>query len=112
MKDWKRVLVAGSAGASVILLLKGKTAAGLLVAGVGVATLASEYPEKFADVRDHLPDYAERGTKYLDLISGVVQRLAEARRPPLQLVRRPPPRLADTKEGCPISRAFCEKWGS
>ncbi len=80
MKDWKRVLVAGSAGASVILLLKGKTAAGLLVAGVGVATLASEYPEKFADVRDHLPDYAERGTKYLDLISGVVQRLAEARR--------------------------------
>jgi hypothetical protein len=77
MKDWKRVLVAGSAGTGVILLLKGKTAAGLLVAGVGIATLASEYPEKFAEVRDHLPDYAERGTKYLDLISGVMQRIAQ-----------------------------------
>lgn len=76
MKDWKRVLVAGSAGTSVILLLKGKTAAGLLVAGVGIATLASEYPEKFADVRDHLPDYAARGTQYLDLIAGIVQRVA------------------------------------
>ena len=77
MKDWKRVLVAGTAGTSVILLLKGKTAAGLLVAGVGIATLASEYPEKFAEVRDHLPDYAERGTKYLDLVTGVMERLTQ-----------------------------------
>jgi len=77
MKDWKRLLVAGSAGASVILLLKGKTAAGLLVAGVGIATLASEYPEKFADVRDHLPEYAERGTRYLDLISKTVEKIGE-----------------------------------
>lgn len=75
MEDWKRVLVAGSAGASVVLLLKGKTAAGLLVAGVGVATLASEYPEKFADVRDNLPEYAERGTRYLEMISKVVDRV-------------------------------------
>lgn len=78
MKDWKRVLVAGTAGTSVILLLKGKTAAGLLVAGVGIATLASEYPEKFADIRDHLPDYAERGTKYLDLIAGAMDRLRQS----------------------------------
>lgn len=82
MQDWKRVMVAGSAGASVILFLKGKTAAGLLVAGVGIATLASEYPEKFADVRDHLPDYATQGTRYLDLISRVVERIAAGRRNP------------------------------
>jgi hypothetical protein len=77
MKDWKRVLVAGTAGTSVILLLKGKTSAGLLVAGVGIATLASEYPDKFAEVRDHLPDYAERGSKYLDLITGVMERVTQ-----------------------------------
>ncbi|HKS76211.1 MAG TPA: hypothetical protein VJQ82_23565 [Terriglobales bacterium] len=75
MEDWKRVVVAGSAGASVVLLLKGKTAAGLLVAGVGIATLASEYPEKFAEVRDNLPEYAERGTRYLEMISNVVERI-------------------------------------
>jgi len=76
MEDWKRLLVAGSAAASVILLLKGKTAGGLLVAGVGLATLASEYPDEFAEFRDNLPDYADRGTKYLELVSGVVQRIA------------------------------------
>jgi hypothetical protein len=76
MEDWKRLLVAGSAAASVILLLKGKTTGGLLAAGVGLATLASEYPDEFADFRDHLPDYAERGTKYLALVSGVVERVA------------------------------------
>jgi hypothetical protein len=75
MEDWKRVMVAGSAAASVILLLKGKTAAGLVVAGVGIATVASEYPEKFADVRDNLPEYAERGTRYLETISKVVERI-------------------------------------
>ena len=75
MEDWKRVLVAGSAGASVVLLLKGKTAAGLLVGGIGIATLASEYPEKFADVRDNLPEYAERGTRYLEMISKVAERI-------------------------------------
>ncbi len=76
MQDWKRVMVAGSAGLSVILFLKGKTAAGLLVAGAGIATLASEYPEKFALVRDHLPEYADRGTRYLEMISRVIQRIA------------------------------------
>ena len=80
MQDWKRVLVAGAAGASVILLLKGKTAAGVVVAGVGLATLASEYPEKFAEVRDQLPEYAERGTKYLEMISRTVDRIAETSR--------------------------------
>jgi len=78
MPYWKRALLAGSATASAILFLKKKRAAGILLAGVGLATLASEYPEKFARVREELPEYIERGTKFLELVSRLGERLATA----------------------------------
>jgi hypothetical protein len=77
MENWKRALVAGSAGASAILFLTGKRAAGVLFAGVSLATLAAEYPEKFAEIREKLPNYVERGTNFLDVVSRVGERLAE-----------------------------------
>jgi hypothetical protein len=77
MENWKRALIAGSAGASAIMFLKGKRAEGVILAGVGLATLASEYPEKFAAFRENLPDYIEHGTKFLDLVSRLSERLAD-----------------------------------
>lgn len=77
MENWKRALLAGSAGAAVIMFLKGKPAAGMILAGVGLATLASEYPDKFADFREKLPHYIERGNTFLDVVSRVGERLAE-----------------------------------
>lgn len=77
MENWKRALLAGSAGAAVIMFLKGKPAAGIILAGVGLATLASEYPDKFADFREKLPHYLERGNTFLDVVSRVGERLAE-----------------------------------
>jgi hypothetical protein len=77
MENWKRALLAGSAGASAIMFLKGKRAAGIVLAGVGLATLASEYPEKFAAFRESLPGYVERGTSFLDVVSRAGERLAE-----------------------------------
>ena len=78
MPHWKRALLAGSAAASAIMFLKKKRAAGVLLAGVGLATLASEYPGKFAQLRENLPDYVDRGTKFLDLVSRLGERLATA----------------------------------
>jgi hypothetical protein len=78
MENWKRALLAGSIGAGAIMLLKGNRTAGLIFAGVGLATLASEYPEKFAEFRENLPNYVERGTTFLDVVSRVGERLAEA----------------------------------
>jgi len=78
MENWKRALLAGSAGASVILLLKGKRASGILFGGISLATLASEYPDQFAEFRENLPDYVERGTHFLDVVSRAGERLAEA----------------------------------
>lgn len=78
MENWKKALLAGSAGASLMLFLKGNKTAGLIFAGVSLATLASEYPEKFAEFRENLPDYVERGSTFLDVVSRVGERLADA----------------------------------
>ena len=78
MQHWKRALLGGSAAASAILFVKKKRAAGVLLAGVGLATLASEYPEKFTQLRANLPEYLERGTKFLDVVSRLGERLAAA----------------------------------
>ncbi len=78
MQSWKRAVVAGSAGASAVLFLKGRKPAGVLMAGVGLAVLASEYPEKFKRVREVLPDYLDRGTRFLELVMRLGERLAEA----------------------------------
>jgi len=77
MENWKRAVIAASAGAALAMFLRKKTTAGVILAGVSLATLASEYPEKFAEIRDRLPEYVERGTNYLDLVSRAGQRLAE-----------------------------------
>ena len=77
MENWKRAVLAGSAGLSVVFLLKGNRIGGLIFGGVALATLASEYPEKFAEIRAKLPDYVERGTNFLEVVSRVGERLAE-----------------------------------
>lgn len=78
MENWKRAVIAGSVGASVILFIKGKKPAGILFAGLGLATLASEYPQHFEKLRDDLPDYLDRGTRFLEVVSRVGERLAAA----------------------------------
>jgi hypothetical protein len=77
MENWKIALIGGSAGVGTFLLLKKKWTAGIILAGVGVATLASEYPEKFEEVRRSLPDFIERGNSFLEVASRVGNRLAE-----------------------------------
>ena len=82
MENWKRAVIAGSAGAATILLLKGKGTAGILVGGVGLAVLASEYPEKFEQIRDEIPSYVRQGTRFLDLsmkIGAKIGQLVERR---------------------------------
>ena len=77
MENWKRTLLAGAAGVSVILLLKGHKLAALIAAGVSLAALASEYPEQFAEFRENLPQYLERGNSFLDVVSRAGERLAD-----------------------------------
>jgi hypothetical protein len=79
MRNWKRALAFGSLGASVFLLVTGrKTAAGVL-AGVGVAALASEYPEQAQALWDRAPEYVQKGNQILGMVSTFLERLAEHR---------------------------------
>jgi hypothetical protein len=82
MKPWKQALIAGSAGASAALFLERRKAGGMLLAGVSLATLASEHPEKFQALYRKLPDYIEGGKRLLETASQLgrqVSRLAERR---------------------------------
>jgi hypothetical protein len=78
MENWKVALVGGAAGVSTIMFLRRKWTAGIVLAGVGLATLASEYPEEFAEVRHRLPEFIERSNNFLEVASRVGERLAEA----------------------------------
>ena len=78
MISWKKAAVAGSIGAATILFLKKKYPAGVLATGVGLALLASEYPEKFEKVRRSLPDYFDRGMQVMEMAARAGKRITEA----------------------------------
>jgi hypothetical protein len=77
MENWKRGLIAGSAGLSLVFLLKGSRTGALIFGGAALTTLASEYPEKFAEIRKKLPDYMDRGATFLEVVSRLGERLAD-----------------------------------
>ncbi len=77
MENWKKALVAGAAAGSAIMFLKKKPGAGILLAGVSLVTVATEYPEQFTKVRRALPDYFSRGMQLAEFASRASERLAE-----------------------------------
>jgi hypothetical protein len=77
--DWKKTLIYGSFAAGAVLFLTGRRSAGLIVAGVGVATLAAEYPEKFEELWRRMPEYVDRGSRVINAAAGVLERVAESR---------------------------------
>ena len=77
MENWKKAVLAGSSAIAIISLLKGHRAGSLIFGGVALATLASEYPEKMAEIRRKMPDYIDRGTTLLEIASRIGERLAD-----------------------------------
>lgn len=78
MDSWKKAVVLSSVGAAAILFMKKRYPAGVLATGVGLAVLASEYPEKFEQVRRRLPDYFERGMQVMEMAAKAGKRITEA----------------------------------
>jgi hypothetical protein len=77
MKNWKRAVVVGSLGAGALLVLKGKRPAGIAAATVGLAVLATEYPDKFEGIWEHAPDYVTRGVQIFQTLTQIAERFAE-----------------------------------
>jgi len=78
MDGWKKAAVLGTIGAAAILFMKRKYPAGVLATGVGLAVLASEYPEKFEQIRKTLPDYFERGMQVMEMAARAGKRITDA----------------------------------
>ena len=71
MQNWKRALIFGSFGASAFFLITGRRSAGIVLATVGAATLASEYPEKVEALWRNAPHYLEKGNQLVSLMAQV-----------------------------------------
>lgn len=78
MDSWKKAAVLGTIGAAAILFMKKRYAAGVLATGVGLAVVASEYPEKFEKVKQALPDYFDRGMKVMEMAGRAGKRITDA----------------------------------
>jgi hypothetical protein len=79
MMNWKQTLIFGCLGASAFLLATGRKPAAGVLAGVGLAALASEYPEHMQRFWDRVPDYVDKGNQVLSMASTFLERLAEQR---------------------------------
>ena len=79
MKNWKQALIFGSLGASAFLLVTGRKPMAGVLAGVGLAALASEYPEHMQRFWERAPEYVNRGNQVLSMASAFLERLAEHR---------------------------------
>jgi len=77
MESWKKAVLAGSGGLAALFLLRGKRAGFLIFGGVALATVASEYPETFAEIRRNLPYYLDRGENLLEVAMRLGERLAD-----------------------------------
>jgi len=78
MESWKKAAVLASIGSAAILFMKKRYPAGVLATGVGLAVLASEYPQKFERVRKSLPDYFERGMRVMEMAGRAGKRITDA----------------------------------
>jgi hypothetical protein len=75
--DWKKTRIYGSLAAGVIVFLTGRRPVGLAIAGIGLATLASENPEKFEELWRRAPEYLEKGSKFVDVAASFLERIGE-----------------------------------
>ena len=78
MDSWKKAAVLTSITAAAILFMKKRYPAGVLATGVGLAVLASEYPEKFEQIRQSMPDYFNRGMQVMEMAARAGKRITDA----------------------------------
>lgn len=77
MENWKKVVIFGSIGAGAFLFATGRRPAGAILAGIGAATLASEYPDRFQQLWDRAPEYMDRGNELMGAIARIAQRITD-----------------------------------
>ncbi len=77
MQNWKRAVIFGALGAGAVMLVTGRRSAGIALAAVGAAVLASEHPDQLERLWRNAPEYLSRGGEIVNAIARIGQRLAE-----------------------------------
>ena len=75
MQNWKRAVIFGSLGAGTFFLITGRRPAGVVLTAVGLATLASEYPEKLEALWRNAPYYLEKGNRWVSMVARLGEQL-------------------------------------
>ena len=77
MPKWRKALVIGSLSAGALMFIKGRRPAGVVLATVGLAVLAADYPDKFETAWRQAPEYIYRGTQIFSTLSRMAERFAD-----------------------------------
>ena len=75
--NWKKALMVGAFAGAAYLLISGRRPAGFALAGIGMAVLAAEHPQRFEEIWNQAPHYLDRGTRVVNQISDLVDKIAE-----------------------------------
>jgi len=75
MQNWKRAVIFGSLGAGTFFLITGRRPAGVVLTAVGLATLASEHPEKLEALWRNAPYYLEKGNQWVSMVARLAEQL-------------------------------------
>ncbi len=76
-QNWMRAVMIGSFSAAAFLFLAGKRPAAMAAAGIGMATLAAEHPERFEELWHNAPQYLDQGTRLLQGVGQFLDKLSE-----------------------------------
>lgn len=76
MQNWKRAVIFGSLGAGAYFLISSRRPAGIALTAVGLATLASEYPEKLESLWRNAPYYLEKGSQWVSMVAQLSEQLS------------------------------------
>ena len=77
MPNWRKALVIGSLSAGALMFIKGRRPAGIVLATLGLAVLAAEYPDKFDSAWEQAPEYIYRGTQIFTTLTRIAERFAD-----------------------------------
>lgn len=77
MPNWRKAVVIGSLSAGALMFIKGRRPAGIVLATVGLAVLAAEYPDRFNSACEKAPEFIYRGTQIFTTLTRIAERFAD-----------------------------------
>jgi len=75
--NWKKMLMFGAFAGAAYLLISGRRPAGFALAGIGMAVLAAEHPQRFEEIWNRAPEYLEKGQRMIQGVGRIIDQVSE-----------------------------------